>query len=700
MAFRPRLTAFCPTARFRPPLRPPHALSNGEETFREPFGPMPFSAPIHARKNHARQTATPDIRQGEHAECGLAALAILMGHHGVHVPLAALRERAGTTLFGTTLRQLRDLAREEGFEATARRVEPERLAACGLPLIAHMNFIHFVVVERVSCEGVHINDPADGPKIMPNEEFSRVFTGVVLALKPVAAVPRGAAFSFHAALRQALRGQETWIAAALLLSCASGAAAALGFWRFLTDEAGMPAAILLGATPCAMAASLFLMEKAGLGAREQASSRLFAALESADDSHYLFARPQQTLSLFAALERLQSPATPAGGLAFCWLLAATLAGLALAPAAVGPVAALWLAQAALLMWAATRRGSLPQRFGHGRMPVESVTADFLADSRAFRMGRNGDALFTRLAGLHAAALSQALKTAQARYGLKTALFALDLAKLAAPLLAPGGADALLALALAAASCPLLRRMEQGMHAKPLKEALLRLADLPAARKSTPPQPAMPAASGLCLRDAGWWPPHAGPVLENLSLRLPPGRVLAVHGPPGCGLTSFARLASGLLLPSHGSVTLDGRPLAALPPGAAILVDHHRLLVSGTVRDNLRLGDDAIGKEEMRAALALVELDETLAPRGGLECGLREDRPALSGGQLRRLSIARALCRAPRLLVLDEALDAVEPDLAHRILSRLRQRGAITIFTTKNRDLLAAADLTLFPGGAP
>lgn len=648
---------------------------------------------------HARQTATPDIRQGEHAECGLAALAILMGYHGIHVSLVQLRERAGTTLFGTTLRQLRDLARAEGFEAAARRVEPERLVACGLPLIAHMDFIHFIVVERVSRAGVHINDPADGPKILPHAEFSRAFTGIVLTLKPGTTARRGTPFSFRTALRQALRGQEAWLAAALLSSCASGAATTLGFWRLLTDEAGMLATTLLLAAPCAMAVSLFLMEKAGLGAREQARRRLFTALKSADDSHYLFATPRQTLNLFGALEWLQNPSMPAGTLAFFWLLAAMFAGLALAPAAVGPVAVLLLAQVALMAGAAMRRGGLVGRFGHGRMPVESIAPDFLTDSRPFRMGGNGDALFTRLAGLHATALSQALKTAQARCGLDTALFALDLAKLAAPLLISGGADTLLALALAAASCPLLRRMEPGLHVKPLKEALLRLTDLPSPRPDPPPQMAANTERGLCLRDAGWGPPRAGPVLEGLSLRLPPGHVLAIHGPPGCGLTSFARLTSGLLAPTHGSVMLDGHPLAGTPAGATILVDYHCLLVSGTVRDNLRLGDSTIVDEDMQAALTLVELEETLAPRGGLECRLRQDRPALSGGQLRRLALARALCRTPRLLVLDEALDAVEPDLAQRILPRLRQRNIITVLTTKNRDLLTTADLTLFFGGA-
>ncbi len=694
MAFRPRLTAFCPTHRFGPPHRLLHALSKGQKTAREPFGPMPFFT-----ARHARQVATPDIRQGEHAECGLAALAILMGHHGVHVSLVELRERAGTTLFGTTLRQLRDLARAEGFEAAARRMEPERLATFGLPLIAHMDFIHFVVVERVSRAGVHINDPSDGPKILPHAEFSRAFTGIVLTLKPGTVTRRGAPFSFSAALRQGLRGQEVWLATALFFSCANGAAATLGFWRLLTDEAGMLAAILLLAAPCAMAASLFLMEKTGLGAREQARRRLFTALKNADDSHYLFATPRQTLNLFGALEWLQSPSMPAGALAFSWLLAATLAGLALAPAAMGPVAALLLAQVALMVRATTRRGGLIERFGHGRMPVESIAPNFLADSRPFRMGGNGDTLFTRLAGLHATTLSQALKTAQARYRLDTALFALDLTKLAVPLLISGGADALLALALAAASCPLLRRMEQGLHAKPLKEALLRLSDLPAPRPAPPPQRAANTEHGLCLRDAAWGPPCAGPVLEGLSLRLPPGHVLAIHGPPGCGLTSFARLTSGLLTPTNGCVMLDGQPLAGTLAGTAILVDHHCLLVSGTVRDNLRLGDDALGEEEMRAALALVELEETLGPRGGLECRLRQDRPALSGGQLRRLALAQALCRTPRLLVLDEALDTVEPDLAQRILLRLRQRNIITVLTTKNSDLLTIADLTLFLGDA-
>ncbi|XKH37045.1 cysteine peptidase family C39 domain-containing protein [Azospirillum doebereinerae] len=147
------------------------------------------------------RVATPEIRQGETAECGLAALAILLAHHGRPVTLEQLRAEAGSTRLGLTARTLLHLARRHGMEARAFRKEPEELAALGFPLIAHSRFIHYLVVEGVTRRDVLVNDPATGPRSIPWEEFAENFTGIAITLRPVApTVPRSGRGRFLRAL--------------------------------------------------------------------------------------------------------------------------------------------------------------------------------------------------------------------------------------------------------------------------------------------------------------------------------------------------------------------------------------------------------------------------------------------------------------------------------------------------------------------
>jgi ABC-type multidrug transport system fused ATPase/permease subunit len=270
-----------------------------------------------------------------------------------------------------------------------------------------------------------------------------------------------------------------------------------------------------------------------------------------------------------------------------------------------------------------------------------------------------------------------------------------MAKIALPLQHTAGADLLLALSLAAGSSVLIRSIGRHLPCRPLKDALHRLGDLPTPSKMEEIPNSEPSEDAvLRLEDAGWSADGRHTILGNLTCSLSPGHILFVHGPSGSGATTFARVASGMLQPTTGAVQLDGRPLCSYPPATAILVDHSAPIVPGTLRDNLDLGAEGVGEATMWKALRLVGLDEIIAQRGGLSYVIKPDQPRLSGGQLRRITIARALCRAPRLLVFDEALDNIETSLARAILARLRATGLLLVVTTKNTALAETGEMVL------
>jgi ABC-type Mn2+/Zn2+ transport system ATPase subunit len=645
------------------------------------------------RMTWQRSPKTPEVRQCEHAECGLAALAIMLGYHGASISLGELRQRAGSTLFGSTIRQLRDIAQDYGYVVNAHRTEPGDMPALGLPLIAHMRFIHFVVVERIGPSVVHVNDPGCGPLILERVEFDRDFTGIALSLAPTAVERRGTVFSFPRAIRHAWNGQWARLTFAGAVSIVAGAAAAAGIWRLLSYPAEGVA--LLAVSLCSAGLTLLLAEQARFATRQRWTGVVFDAVGGAGNEHFLFTRPEQTLARFAALDDLQNTRLDRALLATLFLLAALGTGYGLAPKPVLPVILLGTVQLALVTRASTRRGGHIARHGQGPPAVQGIAAEHLIDADWYRIGRAGDGLFARLAGLHARTCREYFHAAHERRLLHTTLFALDMAKIALPLQHTAGADLLLALSLAAGSSVLIRSIGRHLPCRPLKDALHRLGDLPTPSKMEEIPNSEPSEDAvLRLEDAGWSADGRHTILGNLTCSLSPGHILFVHGPSGSGATTFARLASGMLQPTTGAVQLDGRPLCSYPPATAILVDHSAPIVPGTLRDNLDLGAEGVGEATMWKALRLVGLDEIIAQRGGLSYVIKPDQPRLSGGQLRRITIARALCRAPRLLVFDEALDNIETSLARAILARLRATGLLLVVTTKNTALAETGEMVL------
>ncbi|UNK39989.1 cysteine peptidase family C39 domain-containing protein (plasmid) [Shinella sp. H4-D48] len=633
---------------------------------------------------------TPEVRQGEHAECGLAALAIMLGHHGVHIPLSQLRQRAGSTLFGSTLRQLRHIAESYGFKANAHRIEPSGMAMLGFPLIAHMRFIHFVVVEKIGPSVVHLNDPGCGPVILERAEFDRDFTGITLSLTPVTALPRGTAFSFVHALLHAWKGEWVRLSFAGAVSMMAGSLAAAGIWRLVAHPTD--GVVLLATSLCAAGLVVLLAEHANKGTRRRWTGSVFEALGGADNEHFLFTRPEQMLARFTALDDLQNTALGRAVLIALFLLAALATGCGLAPEPVLPIALLSAVQLALIAGAVTRRGGHIARYGDELPPAQGIGAEYLADADWYRIGTSGDGLFSHLAGMHARTSREYFRAAGEQRFLHTALFALDMAKIALPLHTYAGADLLLALCLAAGSGVLIRSVGRYLRSRLLKDALHKLGDLPTPLATQEPPRMEPSADGILrLEGAGWSADGRHSIIGELCCSLSPGHILFVHGPSGSGATTFARLTSGMLRPTIGTVQLDGRPLYSHPSGTAILVDHSAPIVSGTLRNNLNLGAEGIGDATMWNALGLVGLDEIMAKRGGLSYVIKPEQPRLSGGQLRRIAIARALCRAPRLLVLDEALDNVETLLARVLLARLRASGLLLVVTTKNIALVETGE---------
>ena len=189
------------------------------------------------------------------------------------------------------------------------------------------------------------------------------------------------------------------------------------------------------------------------------------------------------------------------------------------------------------------------------------------------------------------------------------------------------------------------------------------------------------------------------LLEDLTFTVEPGRTVAVVGATASGKSTLTSLLVRLVDPVDGAVLVDGTDLRDLRAGAlaehVALVPQHTFLFDDTVRGNVTLGAD-VDDEQVWEALRTAQADGFVAglPHG-LDSRLGERGTTLSGGQRQRLSLARALVRRPRLLVMDDATSAVDPEVEARILAALRGFGSTILVVAYRKATIGLADEVVY-----
>lgn len=194
------------------------------------------------------------------------------------------------------------------------------------------------------------------------------------------------------------------------------------------------------------------------------------------------------------------------------------------------------------------------------------------------------------------------------------------------------------------------------------------------------------------------------VLEDVSVRVEAGQTLALVGPTGSGKSTLISLLPRLYDPPPGTVFLDGVDVRDLSlaqlRGAIGFVSQEPFLFSDTLANNIAFGTDLPAGEQgerVRQAAAIAQLDRDVAgfPKG-YETMVGERGITLSGGQKQRTALARALVADPRVLVLDDALSAVDTYTEERILSGLRgvMRERTSIIVSHRISTVRDADLIL------
>jgi len=179
---------------------------------------------------------------------------------------------------------------------------------------------------------------------------------------------------------------------------------------------------------------------------------------------------------------------------------------------------------------------------------------------------------------------------------------------------------------------------------------------------------------------------AKPILENVSLTVEDGEIVAVLGPSGSGKSTLLRAIAGLVRPATGDIKWDGRSMeniATHKRGFGLMFQGYALFPHLTVADNVGFGLKMSGHEDVRA-----EVEEALSWVGLEGFGSRQVE-SLSGGEQQRVALARTLAPRPDLVMLDEPLGALDRNLRQKLVVDTRrvleEREVTAIVVTHDRE---------------
>ncbi len=200
-----------------------------------------------------------------------------------------------------------------------------------------------------------------------------------------------------------------------------------------------------------------------------------------------------------------------------------------------------------------------------------------------------------------------------------------------------------------------------------------------------------ALPGASPTDARW-------ILRHISFRIPAGGTLAIVGATGSGKSALIDLIPRLFDPQEGQIVVDGVDIRELPIGSLRAeigyVPQEALLFSESIGENVAYGIEATDPVRLEQAAGIAQLRETIAalPQG-FDTKLGERGINLSGGQKQRTALARALARHPRIVLLDDALSAVDTQTEAAILHELRTAldGRTAIITSHRVSAVRDAD---------
>lgn len=660
------------------------------------------------------------VLQSENAECGLACLAIIANHYGYDIDLVSLRQRHPLSSRGLHLLDLIEIAGELHLTSRALRAELDELDQVQLPCILHWGTSHFVVLSAIKKDCFVILDPACGERRVSLLELGRHFSGALLELGPTSTFQ-------EAKLRRTLRLTDLWTRIEGLWPSLGQILVLSLILQMLTVIAPLYTQAVVDhviakdqwslLTPIAIGFGLLVLTQSSIGLLRsyailhlsnrlnvQMGANLFYHLLRLPLSYFLKRHTGDVLSRFQSLHRVRQTMTT--GIVSAWLdglmAAITVAVMLYYSVLLATVVICMVVLYALFMIAAI--ATVKRLKQEQLIAGANESSHFMETVRAIQTlkifqkenDRQGQWLNKLTALVNKdTAIAKWEASFAATNGVLFGLENIAVIYLCAILVRDQQMSLGMMFAFLSFKISFTRSMTslitQGVDFLTLDVHLERISDVvftdkEAQHRSRPNphaggerhEPELRELKGTIeVRDLAFrFEGSKRDVFRHLSFRIEAGETVAITGPSGCGKTTLLKCLMGLLEPTAGTILIDGVPLQRIgfyrSQIAAVMQDDQ--LISGSIKDNIAFFAKDISMERVRdcATMACIH-DEIVAMPMQYETLVGDLGSSLSGGQKQRVILARAICRTPRILFMDEAtshLDVASEAAVNEHISRL------------------------------
>jgi ATP-binding cassette subfamily B protein len=682
------------------------------------------------------------VEQAEEMDCGAACLAMICKHYGIPMTLGKLRELANVTREGATLDSLSKVGESLGFTTRGVKCTYEALLGFDMPFVAHWEGYHYIIVYGLSKHHVWVADPGPGFRKMTVEEFEKGWTGNCLLFKPGSdmvqmAAQRSPWVRFVGYLKP-YKNILGYLFMATFVIQVLGVAPPVIIQHILDGVlvhhnisllhlliAGLIITNVFTQLTSVMRAFLsnfmvrnmdFAMMSGFLKHALSLPIPFFAKRKTGD----IFARFQENQTIRAFLT--ESTITTVLNLLmvfiyFSILFLYSVKMTLMLIAFVIPILALTVAvtpkikaYAREAFQTSTDAESLLMEIIGGAETVKGMGLE-----RPMRLKwekKYANALgvqyraqrFSILVGLVSQVLNAAITIGVLWVGANLVI---------AQELTIGQLIAFNAL-MGSALSPLLGLVGLWSQIHEAGVAMERLGDI---LDMDPEQKPSELSSRVILPDlqgnlefkdvyfryGGNETPY---VLEKINLKIEPGQLVAIVGQSGSGKTTLAKLLVGFYPPTEGTMIVDGYDMSVVDKeyfrAQVGYVMQSNLLFSGTIAENIASGDDNPDRNRIIEVARLADAHGFITNMPlGYEQVVGERGVGLSGGQLQRLCIARALYHDPKLLIFDEATSALDTQTESNILSSMKEilKGRTAVVIAHRLSTIMNADkiLVLYNG---